>query len=70
MVRNDAAIEIHLAEVVSGRHPGRTSPAQRIVCSPVGLGMDDVVTAAYVLRNARERDLGTPLRLREEPLWM
>jgi hypothetical protein len=32
--------------------------------------MDDVVTAAYVLRNARERGVGTALRLREEPLWM
>jgi len=64
----DAAVD--LAEVVSGRHPGRTTPAQRIVCSPVGLGMDDVVTGAYVLRNARERGVGTALRLREEPLWM
>jgi ornithine cyclodeaminase/alanine dehydrogenase-like protein (mu-crystallin family) len=32
--------------------------------------MDDVVTAAYVLRNAREHGLGTSLRLRNEPLWM
>jgi len=64
----DAAVD--LAEVVSGTHPGRTAPSQRIVCSPVGLGMDDVVTAAYVLRNARERGVGTALRLREEPLWM
>jgi ornithine cyclodeaminase len=60
---------VDLAEVVAGRHPGRTSPTQRIVCSPVGLGMDDVVTAAYVLRNARARGLGTTLRLRDEPLF-
>ena len=53
-----------------GQHPGRTGEEQRIVCSPVGLGMDDVVTAAYVLRNAKERGLGTSLRLREDPLWM
>src|SRR3954468_5563773 len=33
-----AADAVDLAEVVSGRHPGRTSPSQRIVCSPVGLG--------------------------------
>jgi N-[(2S)-2-amino-2-carboxyethyl]-L-glutamate dehydrogenase len=63
----DDAVE--LSEIVAGRHPGRTSPAQRIVCSPVGLGMDDVVTGAYVLRNARARGLGTTLRLRDEPLW-
>jgi ornithine cyclodeaminase len=61
---------VDLAEVVSGAHPGRTAPSQRIVCSPVGLGMDDVVTAAYVLRNARDLGIGTALRLREEPLWM
>ena len=61
---------VDLAEVVSGQHPGRTGEEQRIVCSPVGLGMDDVVTAAYVLRNAKERGLGTSLRLREDPLWM
>lgn len=61
---------VDLAEIVSGAHPGRRSEADRIVCSPVGLGMDDVVTAAYVLRNARELGLGTPLRLREDPLWM
>jgi ornithine cyclodeaminase len=60
---------VDLADVVSGRHPGRTEPGQRIVCSPVGLGMDDVVTGAYVYRNARERGLGTPLVLRREALW-
>jgi ornithine cyclodeaminase len=60
---------VELAEIVCGRHPGRTTDAQRIVCSPVGLGMADVVTAAHVFGNARERGLGTTLRLREEPLW-
>ena len=60
---------VELADVVSGAHPGRTSGAQRIVCSPVGLGMDDVVTAAWVHRKARERGLGTPLVLRQEALW-
>jgi 2,3-diaminopropionate biosynthesis protein SbnB len=60
---------VELGEVVAGTHPGRTSAGQRIICSPVGLGMDDVVTGAYVLRNARTRGLGTQLRLRDEPLW-
>jgi ornithine cyclodeaminase/alanine dehydrogenase-like protein (mu-crystallin family) len=60
---------VELADVVSGAHPGRTSGAERIVCSPVGLGMDDVVTAAWVHRKARERGLGTPLVLRQEALW-
>ena len=66
-VRLDEVVE--LADVVAGTHPGRTDPAQRIVCSPVGLGMDDVVTGAWVHRNALERGLGTPLVLRQEALW-
>ncbi len=65
-----AADAVEIAEIVSGAHPGRTSEGQRIVCSPVGLGLDDVVAGAYVLRNARQRGLGTSLRLRDEPLWL
>ena len=60
---------VELADIVAGTHPGRTDAAQRIVCSPVGLGMDDVVTGAWVHRNALERGLGTPLVLRQEALW-
>ena len=44
---------VELADVVAGGHPGRTDAAQRIVVSPVGLGMDDVTTAKYVLDRAR-----------------
>jgi N-[(2S)-2-amino-2-carboxyethyl]-L-glutamate dehydrogenase len=68
IVTADDAVE--LAEVVAGSHPGRRRDDERIVCSPVGLGLEDVVAGAYVLRNARARGLGTSLRLRDEPLWM
>jgi ornithine cyclodeaminase/alanine dehydrogenase-like protein (mu-crystallin family) len=55
---------------VSGRHPGRTSPGERIVVSPVGLAMDDVTTALHVLRNAERDGIGTELRLRSgPPVW-
>jgi N-[(2S)-2-amino-2-carboxyethyl]-L-glutamate dehydrogenase len=67
LARLEDAVE--LSEIAAGIHPGRTSPGQRIVCSPVGLGMEDVVCGAYVLKNARERGLGTPLRVRDAPLW-
>src|SRR4051794_36984792 len=48
----DEAVE--LGDVVAGAHPGRTDAAQRIVVSPVGLGMDDVTTAKHVFDRARE----------------
>jgi ornithine cyclodeaminase/alanine dehydrogenase-like protein (mu-crystallin family) len=60
---------VQLEAITSGAHPGRTSDSQRIVCSPVGLGMDDVATAALVLEGARRQGLGTPLQLRDEPYW-
>jgi N-[(2S)-2-amino-2-carboxyethyl]-L-glutamate dehydrogenase len=66
----DGSRAVELAEVVAGRHPGRTDPAQRIVVSPVGLAMDDVATAAHVFASAREQGLGTSLRLRRgPPVW-
>jgi N-[(2S)-2-amino-2-carboxyethyl]-L-glutamate dehydrogenase len=61
---------VELSDVVAGRHPGRTDARQRVVVSPVGLAMDDVSTAKYVLDNARARGLGTTLRLRTgPPVW-
>jgi ornithine cyclodeaminase len=59
-----------LADVVTGRHPGRTDPGQRIVVTPVGLAMDDVAAAWLVLQGARSRGLGTALALRSgPPVW-
>lgn len=63
----DGSGAVELADVVTGRHPGRTSAAERIVVSPVGLAMDDVAAASHVLEGARSRGLGTPLRLRSGP---
>jgi ornithine cyclodeaminase len=70
MVEADGTGAVELADVVAGRHPGRTEPEQRIVVSPVGLAMEDVSTAAHVLERARERGIGTPLQLRSgPPVW-
>jgi ornithine cyclodeaminase/alanine dehydrogenase-like protein (mu-crystallin family) len=56
--------------VVTGRHPGRTDPGQRIVVTPVGLAMDDVAAAWLVLQGARSSGLGTALALRSgQPVW-
>jgi N-[(2S)-2-amino-2-carboxyethyl]-L-glutamate dehydrogenase len=61
---------VELADVIAGSHPGRTSPAQRIVVSPVGVALDDVTTAKHVFDNARRLGVGTELRLRSgPPVW-
>jgi ornithine cyclodeaminase len=66
----DGSAAVELADVVTGRHPGRTGAAQRIVVTPVGLAMDDVAAAWLVLQGARSAGLGTSLRLRSgPPVW-
>jgi len=69
-IRADGSAAIELADVVTGRHPGRTEAGQRVVVTPVGLAMDDVAAAWLVLEGARRKGLGTPLRLRSgPPVW-
>lgn len=58
-----------LGEVLVGTRPGRTTPEQRVLVSPVGLGIEDVAVAFRVFRRATELGLGVELRLWEEPLW-
>jgi ornithine cyclodeaminase/alanine dehydrogenase-like protein (mu-crystallin family) len=66
----DGSAAVELADVVAGRHPGRTDAGQRIVVTPVGLAMDDVAAAWLVLQGARREGLGTRLRLRSgPPVW-
>jgi len=70
LVAADGSQAVELADLVAGAHPGRTEAAQRVVVTPVGLAMDDVAAAWHVLRAARARGLGTPLRLRSgPPVW-
>jgi N-[(2S)-2-amino-2-carboxyethyl]-L-glutamate dehydrogenase len=70
VVPADGSAAVELADVVSGRHPGRTASRQRIVVSPVGLAMDDITTAKYVLDNAVRLGVGTELQLRAgPPVW-
>jgi ornithine cyclodeaminase/alanine dehydrogenase-like protein (mu-crystallin family) len=70
VVPADGSQAVELSDVVAGRHPGRTSPQQRIVVSPVGLAMDDITTAKHVLDSAARLGIGTELRLRTgPPVW-
>jgi ornithine cyclodeaminase/alanine dehydrogenase-like protein (mu-crystallin family) len=70
IVPSDGSQAVELCDVVSGAHPGRTGDDQRIVVSPVGLGMDDVTTAKHVLDNASRLGIGVELVLRSgPPVW-
>ncbi len=68
LVRREDVVE--LPDLVAGRHPGRTSPEQRVFVSPVGLAIEDVAAAARVYRRAAELGLGTRLRLWDSPVWV
>lgn len=48
-----------LAQVITGRHPGRQSDDDRIVAVPQGLTSLDVALAHFVYRSAVEQNLGT-----------
>jgi ornithine cyclodeaminase len=48
----EAGDAVELGDIVGGRHPGRTSPAQLTVCDLTGVGVQDVAAAALVLERA------------------
>lgn len=49
-----AADPVELGEICAGRHPGRTSAEQTIVCDLTGVGVQDVAAANLVLERAGE----------------
>ena len=56
-------VHADLAELVTGRRPGRTAESQRTLACNLGLALADVVAAELVYRRAREAGLGTRLPL-------
>jgi ornithine cyclodeaminase/alanine dehydrogenase-like protein (mu-crystallin family) len=58
-----------LGQLLIGNAPGRTSETQRVLVSPVGLGIEDVAEAWRIVRRAKELGIGTPLRLWQRPVW-
>jgi ornithine cyclodeaminase/alanine dehydrogenase-like protein (mu-crystallin family) len=60
---------VPLGAILAGSHPGRTTQEQRIVVSPVGLGIEDVAWATAVFRRASELRIGVTQRLWQEPIW-
>jgi len=52
-----------LGELVTGRKPGRETPAERTLVCNLGLALDDMATAPLIYRRALEQGIGTWLPL-------
>ena len=65
----DAEAVVTLGAILAGDHPGRSNDDERILVSPVGLGIEDVAWATAVYRRAREAGIGATQRLWQEPIW-
>jgi ornithine cyclodeaminase len=58
-----------IGAIVTGRHPGRRGADEVILFSPLGMGMNDVINAKRIYDTARERGVGTTLKLWDSPEW-
>lgn len=54
-------VDATVAEIVTGRHAGRTDPAQRVLLVTEGLVSQDIALAHLAYRRALETNLGVPL---------
>ncbi len=52
-------IRAELGEILAGSHPGRTSPDELTVFKSLGLAVEDLAAAEYVVRRAAEAGRGT-----------
>lgn len=59
--RSKVYAEIH--EVVGGLKPGREKTDEKILFISLGMGVEDAAAAMYVYKRAKERGLGTTIRL-------
>lgn len=57
---------IELPTIVAGQRPGRTSPSQTVVLTPIGLGMVDAMCADRLLGRAQTMGLGKRFCLENE----
>ena len=54
---------VELADVVAGKHPGRTRDSDNVLFKSVGLAIEDVALGAKVLELARQKGVGRELSL-------
>jgi len=60
---DDAHIQAELGEVLVGAAPGRRSPDEITLFKSLGLAIEDVASASFIYRRARERGAGTTIDL-------
>lgn len=58
---------IDIADVITGRHPGRESEDERIIYSVGGMPVEDIAWGETVYKNALEMGIGVRLPLWDEP---
>ena len=58
-----------MGSIIIGQNPGRQNDRERIFYNPGGMGIEDVVAACRVYRNAQDQGRGAELELWHEPLW-
>jgi ornithine cyclodeaminase len=54
-------VQGELGDIVTGKKEGRTSDAEITLFKSVGIAIEDIATAAYVLEQAELKGLGTPM---------
>lgn len=52
-----------IGAIISGRSPARRGPEERIFYSPIGLAVEDISVACRVYQLAKEKQIGTYLKL-------
>ena len=52
-------IRAEIGEILIGKHPGRTSPDELTIFKSLGLAVEDLAAAEYVVRRAEETGTGT-----------
>ena len=66
-VREGAVTDDHivaeLGDVIIGKDPGRRSPAELTLFKSLGLAVEDVASAAYIVRRARETGTGQRVKM-------
>jgi len=68
LVSKDKVCEI--GEIIAGRVSGRMNAAERIIYDSGGMGINDVINAHRVYKNAERMNVGTVLDLWQQPPWL